>query len=109
EVDRGFGQGGAMVNRWYSLAYAVVDMLAEGEMGGRKGSIEKVFGGLRQMAKDRLAMQKEGQRVEPLNTRTVLEGLVQDIYAANLQDFHQALVKRVVGSYAKKRGGEAKP
>jgi len=99
EAERGFGKGDAMIRRWYGLCYAVFDLLAEGEIGGRRGTFEKVFAELDALCRSRTDGIEKGRPRPVLGNREVLEHLVKKVYGVPLEKFHAALVERVMKTY----------
>ena len=63
DASRGFDQGGAMISRWYSLCYAVVDVLCEVEIEGKKGSRERLLEALGRLSS--AANSREDARKNP--------------------------------------------
>jgi hypothetical protein len=96
--SRGFGQGGEMITRWYGLCYALIDFFEEGEIRGRKASFEQFLAKL-DAAAGGAARAKAEAMPRPLDAVALLSAIVADLYGAKLEDFHGALLARVMARY----------
>lgn len=96
DADRGFGQGGDMISRWYGLCYSICDFFEEGQLEGRKATFAQFFSKLEAMAAAEAAKERSGGRAAVLNPRKTLESLVAGFYDASLADFHKALVQHIL-------------
>jgi hypothetical protein len=99
EAARGFGQGDAMVSRWYGLCYAMVDFLCESGIGGKKATLEQVLEKLVELTHSRAKSPPDRGAPPRLGMRPVLEALVQHFYGAKLEDFHRELLKYILAQY----------
>jgi hypothetical protein len=99
EGTRGFGRGDEMISRWYGLTYAVVDFIAEGEIGGARASFDKLLDLLETTTHARAARVAGSGRPPPLAGREVLGMLLANLYRTDIETFHKALIQRIMKSY----------
>ncbi len=97
--DRGFGQGGEMIHRWYGLCYAITDFFQEGQLNGKKSSFDVLLGKVESLTAEVVAKMKPGDRPQRLNSKDMLEKIVADVYEQKLEDFHKALIQHVMTKY----------
>lgn len=99
ESSRGFGRGDAMIERWYSFCYSIVDFFEEGEIGSRKGSFQGLINKISKMSQEKLEKVKGSRKPAPFEPRVLLEDIVDEFYGVSLKDFHGALVEHILKNY----------
>ncbi len=98
-AERGFGQAGRMLDRWYGICYALVDFVDRGEIDGRKASINDLLAKFgertKALKKDRASRSQRAQ----LSCFVLMTGLARDLYGADLKKLHAALVEFMLKEY----------
>jgi len=97
--ERGFGQGGEMISRWYGLCYAVCDFFEEGTLGGKKSTFSALLEKIEGIVSASVIKTRAGEQPGRVEAKEILETVVVELYGANLEAFHKALTQHILGKY----------
>lgn len=96
-AQRGFGTGGQMITRWYSLCYLVIDFFQRGEINRTKASFAKLLAQLSR--KYKVTDDRVKRTFSRFTAQQLLEDMVKTAYGVDLRTFHKALLNHAIKNY----------